>query len=363
MRQVLTLEMDSKYSYGDCLRTMKFDVLPEAGVHGRGLAICRESVLEYQVGLAAPGDDYKRSEAILARSSKIDALWKGKRAQPIPEIPKDPTWEKFTKLDAYKSMVASDRFLPLGYRAVDASVFGVDLSKVFCYQITGRERSGKSVFLRNVACAARDRQAEVYIIDKMGQNTEGRTAELVGAELVNTFDGLFSLWKKIILTINERHVMHKKLVDQGLEDEEVFEGMCQYRQMFVLIADMQDFINVCANPGAGKTSIVPQVDNIIAKGAQHQVYFFGVTGTQDLAAVSLHQIYRSFVKGKQGVHLGGELNSQKMLSFRNIPFAEQARSLKPGIGYVPDNEDVMNVDQIIIPANKGIRTPKAEEQE
>ena len=59
------------------------------------------------------------------------------------------------------------------------------------------------------------------------------------------------------------------------------------------------------------------------------------------------------MRGKQGVHLGGELNSQKLLSYRNIPYAEQSRSLKPGVGFVPDEEDSMSVDTIVIPMNKG----------
>ena len=360
IRQVLTLEMDSKYSYGECLRTMKFEVLPEAGVHGRGLAVCNESVLEYQVGLAASGDDYQRSETIQAWCSRIDERWTGKRALPVPQIPKDPIWEQFEKLDEYKELVRTNRFLPVGYRREDASVYSIDLSKVFCYQISGRERSGKSVFMRNIACAAKARGAKIYVIDKIGQNTENRTAELVDAQYVNTTDGLFEAWKDIILTINERHALQKSLVDQGLEDNEIFEGMSKYQQIFVLIADLQDFINACANPGAGKTSMTAQVDNIIAKGAMHQVFFFGAVGTQDMASVSLQQIYRSFIKSKQGVHLGGELNSQKMLSYRNIPFAEQTRSLKPGLGYVPDAEDAMNVDPIVIPMNKGIRKEHSE---
>ena len=44
-----------------------------------------------------------------------------------------------------------------------------------------------------------------------------------------------------------------------------------------------------------------------------------------------------------------------MLSYRNVPFAEQTRSMKPGVGYVPGAEDPMNVDQIVIPMNKGLR--------
>ena len=312
------------------------------------------------MGLAADGDDYQRSEAIQSRCRRINELWQGKRALPIPQIPKEPVWEQFEKLDAYKDLVAGDRFLPLGYRREDASIFSVDLSKTFCYQISGRERSGKTVFLRNVACAARDRGAEIYVIDRMNQNTESRTAELVGASYINTPRGLFDLWKKLILTFNERHLLQKKLVDQGLEDEEVYEGMKQYRQIFVLIADLQDFIATCANPGNGLPVITAQVDNNIAKGAMHQIYFFGIVGNQDMAAVSLQQIYRSFVKSKQGVHLGGELNAQKMLSYRNVPFAEQTRSMKPGVGYVPGAEDPMNVDQIVIPMNRGLRKEAGE---
>ena len=361
MRQVLTLEMDGKYSYGECLRTMKFDVLPEAGIHGRGLAVCGESVLEYQVGLAALGDDYKRNETILADCRRIDKLWQGKRAMPIPEIPKEPVWAKFEKLDEYDELVHSDRFLPLGYRKQDASMYAVDLSKTYCYLISGRERSGKTVFLRNVACAAKARGAQIYIVDRMNADTESRTAELVGATRINTPRDLFELWRKIILTVNERHGRNAELVSQGCEDTEVFEGMKDYQQIFVLIADMQNFIQTCANPGSGIPTFTAQVDNIIAKGAMHQIYFFGVLGTQDLAAVSLQQIYTSFTKGKQGVHLGGELNAQKMLSYRNVSFADQTRSLKPGVGYVPDEEDVMNAEQIVIPMNKGL-LPRAENQ-
>lgn len=358
IRQVLTLEMDSKYSYGECLRTMHFDVLPEANINGRGLAVCSEAVLEYQVGLAADGDDYARNEAIKERTAQIDRLWKGRRALPIPEIPKDPVWNRFTRLDEYRELVASDRFLPLGYRREDASVFSLDLSKTYCYQISGRERSGKSVFLRNVACAAADRGARIFLVDRMGQNTESRTASLVGATHINTVDGLVELWRTIITATNERHVLQKQLTDKGLEEAEIFESMKKYEEIFVLIADIPDFINACVNPGAGKAPMAAQAENIISKGALHQFWFFGVLDTQDLAAVSLQNIYRAFTKGKQGVHLGGELNTQKLLSYRNVSFAEQTRTLKPGVGYVPDSEDAMNAEQIVIPMNKGIPEEK-----
>lgn len=355
IRQVLCLEMDSKYSYGECLRTMHFDVLPENGVHGRGLAQCGDSILEFQTALAAEGDDYQRGEYIRNRCQEIAALWHGKCAETIPEIPEKPVWESFCQLPSYKALVQTDRFLPLGYQQQDASLYAVDLSKTYCYLISGRERTGKSVFLRNIACAARDRAAKVYVVDKIGATTEKRTADLVNAEYVNTPEGLFELWKMLILLINERHLRQKNLTEQGLEDDEIFVGMANYQQVFVLIADIPDFIQACINPGGGRASMGSQVENILKKGELHQVYFFGAIQSQEVTAASAQGIYRSFVRAKQGVHLGGELNTQKLLSYKNIPFVEQSKSKKPGLGYVPDPKDNMNVAEIVIPMNKAVK--------
>ena len=355
IRQVLCLEMDSKYSYGDCLRTMHFDVLPESGVRGRGLAQCGDSILEFQTALVAEGDDYHRSECIRTRCEKIAALWNGKCAEAIPEIPENPVWEKFSQLTAYKELVQTDRFLPLGYQQQDASLYAVDLSQIYCYFISGRERSGKSVFLRNVACAAKDRAAKIYVVDKIGAATEKKTAELVNAEYVNTPGELFELWKALILLINERHLRQKALTEQGLEDGEIFAGMADYQQVFVLIADLPNFIQACINPGGGKASMGPQVENILQKGALHQVYFFGAIQPQESTAASAQGIYRSFVRAKQGVHLGGELNAQKLLTYKNIPFLEQGKSRKPGLGYVPDPKDSINVAEIVVPMNKLVK--------
>jgi len=354
LRQVLCLEMDGKYSYGECLRTMQFDVLPESGIHGRGLCQCADSILEYQTALAAPGDDYARSEQIAQRCAKIAQLWQGKRAAQIPQIPKEPVWTGFTQLEEYRQQLEEGRYLPLAYLREDASLYSVDLSKTYCYQISGRSRSGKSVFLRNVACAAAQQGSRVLLVDRMGQQTEIRTANLVGAEHITTPKALFEMWRELILTVNDRHERLKDLVQQGLEEDEIFQKMADYQKIFVLIADLPDFINACNNPGDGLPSMAAQVENIIVKGAQHNIFFFGAVDTQELAGVSLQAIYRGFVRGKQGVHLGGELSTQKLLSYRNVPFADQNRSLKPGTGYVASNEDNMNVDEIVIPMNKGL---------
>ena len=362
MRQVLTLEMDSKYSYSECLRTNNFEVLPEAGIPGRGLAIVGSDVLEYQTALALPGSDFARNDAIKERCAQIAGLWKGSCAAPIPRIPKDPTWSQFTALEEYQHLVRTDRFLPLGYCQVDATVFSLDLSKTYCYHISGRERSGKSGFLRNVALAAKDRGARIFLIDKRGQETERRTAELCGAVYVNSDEAFLPFVNEINNTINLRHKLHKSLTAQEAEPEEIFEAMRPYQQIFVLIADLQDFIQFIASvekqgkPGEGAqrgTPIADRLCNIIAKGALHQVYFFGVSQLQDQPLLAMQKLYQSFIQDKNGIHLGGEMNKQKLLPVGNLSYAEQTKALNAGIGYVNDLHDSARVQQVVIPANKG----------
>ena len=166
-------------------------------------------------------------------------------------------------------------------------------------------------------------------------------------------------WGELNLTINQRHVLFKQLTAQGMDNEEIFQAMSRYPQIFVLVADLQDFSNTVygmPRPQNGGQTFADRVEPVIARGAMHQVFFFGVAQLQDQASLAGQKLYRSFIADKKGVHLGGELTSQKFLSMRNLPYAEQTRSLKPGTGYVNDSEDGTGVEKIVIPANRGARS-------
>ena len=124
----------------------------------------------------------------------------------------------------------------------------------------------------------------------------------------------------------------------------------------MLLADVQDFINSVngmPKPAASPQTFAERVDPIIARGAQHQVFFFGAVQLQDQGALAGQKLYRSFISDKKGVHLGGELNNQKFLTARNLSYTEQTKTQKPGIGYVNDREEGSNVEKIVIPANRG----------
>ena len=101
-------------------------------------------------------NDYARAEQIRAKCEEMSQNWSGRRAETIPEIPEKPTWKIFTKLESYQKMIREKNQLPIAYVQEDASVYGISLADTFCYLLLGRERTGKSVLLRNIACAAKD---------------------------------------------------------------------------------------------------------------------------------------------------------------------------------------------------------------
>lgn len=102
--------------------------------------------------------------------------------------------------------------------------------------------------------------------------------------------------------------------------------------------------------GVGKMSGF--VENIMEKGSLHHIYFIGCLKTEDQSTLSAYKAYQLFTGYKKGIHLGGNLAAQRILNFQNIPFAQQSKMMKKGIGYVPDNEEESNGIEVVIPLAK-----------
>ena len=354
MRQSICLELGDKYRYGEALHTMRFEVLPEQNVKGRGLVSIEGSVLEYQTALACQAEnDYARSEWIKERCAEMSGSWQGKRARKIPEIPEKPTWQLFTEQEPYQEAIRTGVRLPVAYYQEDASLYSVELSRTFCYLVLGRERIGKSVFLRNLACAARDLGGTLYLVDSEGQK-DRKTAELTGAEYLCDSGGLFTMVKTLIELTNERVDLRGELLEQSLEDEEIYEAMRkEYPPVFFFIADLKSFMEAIYSELPDIGALNAWVENIFEKGRLLNVFVFGALNTDEVIEVSARPAFASFIKEKAGVMLGGELDRQNVFSYQNIPYREQETRFKAGRGYAVDQEDNQFVDLIVIPQNKG----------
>lgn len=355
IRQGICLEMGDKFKYAEVLHTSRFDVLPEANTKGRGLVLVDDNVLEYQTALAVEAEnDYMRAEKIEALCQKFSENWTGKRARRIPEIPKKPTWELFKQSDDYASAIGHTGQLPVAYRQEDASAYCIDLSRTFCYLILGQEQSGKSVFLRNAACAAAEKGGKLYLIDREGQS-EKVTVQMTGATSVSTDKELFAMVKELILLTNERGAYRKELQQKGLEDEDIFEAMQKYPPVFYFIADMEYFMKKLYQNLEGIGQLSAWIETILAKGKNLNVFFIGAANIQQTAILNTMQAYQSFVRERKGVLVGGCLNKQTVFSYQNIrSYNEQGRPLRVGQGYAVNSLDPQEVENIVIPQNKGV---------
>lgn len=354
MRQSICLELGDKYRYGEVFRIMHFDVLPEENVKGRGLTLLGGSVLEYQTALACKAvNDYKRAEAIERQCAFMTAAWKGCRAAPIPAIPAKPVWEQFQALDQYKSLVGTGQALPVAYYQETASLYSVNLASTFCYLILGEARTGKSVFLRNLMCAARDSGGSISLIDI--NSAESRSAELTGAAYITQPDQLAGLIRELTLLTNERGARRKEFRQQGLDDEEVYQHISvEFPPVYYFIADLKAFLDIIYSNLEGIGRLNRWIENIFAKGQYLNVYFFALTSLGQIPEMTNKPAYTQFIKAKSGVLMGGELNKQNIFSYQNIRYNDQGKHLKAGMGYAVSQNGDQTVNLIVVPNNKGI---------
>ena len=356
-RTIICLEMNDKFAYSEVLRTMHLEVLPEENVKGRGIAKIGDSILEFQTALPLKAEDeYKRGEAIAERCKLLRDKWKGKVARRIPEIPEKPVWSEFSRLDEVKDMVAEQRYLPIGYDKEDASVYGIDLSKNFCYMVSGKSRTGKTNALKILMNSAALFNQDVVVIDFSGE-LEAVTG-LVKGRYISDKKSLFDYFKEIISTLLERKGIKKEGDAKGLSSEERFELMKDFKKIFIFIWDLSGFISVLKNSGEQENQDEEKrvgdmsgfIQNIFEKGLYHHIFFFAGVNTDDTTNI-YESVFQDFVKYGNGIHFGGKVEEQRYLNFEHINYNNRGKSMKPGIGLLPYSEEE-KTDAVIIPLYK-----------
>ncbi|BCN29966.1 type VII secretion protein EssC [Anaeromicropila herbilytica] len=353
IRTVICLEMGDKFKYTEAMRTMHLDVLPEADVRGRGLAQVGSSILEFQTALSLEAeDDYKRQELIREACSQMNRVYKGKKARRVPEIPENPVLSEFVQLDEYIDTVKENRYLPYAYNMEDASVYSVDLREAYCYLISGKARTGKTNLLKVFLHAASCKEAQICIFEK-GSNQLKKNAEIVNARYIENDQEMFDYWKGITEVFIKRNKLKRAYIEEGLDDYEIFEKMQSETPIFLFIADLTSFVESIYSPSEGVGAMSGFMENITEKGRLHNIYFIACHDVDNVAKVLGQRVYMNITGYKTGVHLGGNIAAQRIFTFNNIPYMEQSKSLKTGIGLTPSSEDETIGRKVVIPLAKG----------
>lgn len=352
MKTVICLEMSDKFQYADALRTLRIEVLPEIGVRGRGLASVGGAILEFQTALSVQAeDDYKRSEKIQEYCMLMNEAWNGKRARKIPEIPEKPLWKEYAELDEVQHVLSDDRRLPIGYDLRNAEIYGLDLSRTYCYLLSGAARTGKTNLLKLMINSAKLKQGELVVIDF---NDElGVQAEKNEAEYITNDAQLFEFCDRLLPKFKERNQVKKSCIQKGMSDEEIFIEMSQFERIMIFIASLPDFVEHVYKPSEGVGEMAGFLENLTDKGSLHNVFWFACYNQSEIGRVAGKKVFDNFAKYKNGIHLGGNVAAQKILNFDYIPYIEQTKAQKTGVGMLPSVEDELLVEKVVIPLVKG----------
>ena len=91
------------------------------------------------------------------------------------------------------------------------------------------------------------------------------------------------------------------------------------------------------------------------KGSLHHIYFIACVELNTLAQMSGKTLFERMAAYKTGIHLGGNVAQQKILDFNAMPFMEQSKTLKPGIGLLPQDSEHPAPRRVILPRLRSAR--------
>ena len=352
IRTILSLGQADRFKYMEILRVTHLSILPEADVRGRGLANVDGRILEFQTALSLRAeDDFERGQKIETICRQMRENWTGMLPMAIPEIPEKPTLKILCEDERYKKSVEKKELLPTGYYMQDAEIYSINLTRTYCYFISGKSRTGKTNMLKMLLHAAWLKKGKLCVI-------EGETAEFeqlsaqYAAEYIADSGQLFQYFSRLLPEFAERNKKKQGLLKAGFDESEIFDQMSGETPIFIFLADLGEFLRMVYRPEAGVGNMSGFVENILEKGSLHQIYFFGCLKTEDQNTLSVYKGYQLFTGYKKGIHLGGNLASQKNFQFQNISFAQQSKAVKKGLGYVPDEEEESCGIEVVIPLAK-----------
>ena len=350
--RVISLEQQDKYKYMEVLRQPRLQLLPDGGIKGRGLAVIGDKVLEFQTALCLDeADDFSRGQMIEAICSDMQVEWTGVLPRRIPEIPEDPHMSDLAELPEYTEALASAGLFPVGYDAVDASLYSMDLSHHYCIPVTGKARTGRTTILRSMIYTAVRKDADVVILEKkkMEFSRLEQDAAAYGCTYAGSNADIYKYFSVLIPEFSSRNKKKQKLIKSGASEEAVTAEMMKEKPIFIFIDDLADLIHMAYKPEAGVGSMSGFLENILEKGRSHAIWFIAGLKVEDEPLLAAYKAYNLFVSYKKGIHAGGALQSQKLLQFQNVPFNEQAKPKKKGIVYISDDEEEGIGHEVAIP--------------
>lgn len=349
---ILCLSLQDKYAYGELLHNMQIDVLPETGVKGRGLAHYGTEILEYQTALAFEAEnDYQRLDKIRIVCKEMKVHWNGKATKKIPVIPEKPTWRIFSALDSYRQAVGERSYVPVGYNRKSADICCISLKDIYCFLVLGGSRTGKTNFMRVMLLSVLDKKSKVCVLDSpKGEMRRYKKDSRV--EYVSGDKEIFQYFRDTLTPVfQERNKIKNSLIREDFEENEIYETISRMElPYFIFISDMAWFVSMIYGSEFDMRGFM---ETILAKGRLHNIYFVAELSLNKLSGIRGYQLFETFAEYKTGIHFGGKVADNTLLSFDYMSFQEKSRMDPAGVGSLSGTGITADTGKVVIPLAKG----------
>lgn len=309
----LTLQITESISYYD-LFGMRPSVMPSAG-KGRGIVQENRRLLEFQAALPVRGSSESERNLQLRQALDQVAAKGGPQAPRIPVLPREVPYSGF-----FAEYGGNAGKIPLGYDLMTIRPVFLEQSRLFCFAVSSEASRSVGRVLTNIAYAGAQKGARMFVTEFRSGIT---LPEDVHSELVcRDYEGVRALLVELRLEFKRRVALRKES-EAALKQE---------RPVYVLIDQFAGFAEQIYNP-SNPQALAPLAEVLLQKGKGFGIYFFGgFDGSGSRQALN-RPLFQLFMREKQGIHLGGHLERQRLFEYR-LPVAERVRTQPENVGHL-----------------------------
>ena len=346
--QIYPLEMKEKFDYAEALNLMRIETLPEQGIKGRGLIRMDDFALEFQIALIEEAmSDFDRAQKIISCGKDKNTGWQGIRPAPIPTIPENATFEIFIENIQVQNALKDPTLLPFAYNLKDALPYSIPLLRSLGYLISGKSMTGKTNALQMIYRMAASKKSDVYYIDFTSSTLH--LTEYENAHVIRDLDAMYKMCEDLIPVLKRRNQIKKALEEDDYTDEEIFAHMQDEIPIFILIDELQEFLEKLQSATDKYANIRSLFENFADKGRLHKLYFIMTLNSDQTSQVLGYRFIDLLTKQIEGIHLGGNCISQRILKFDRLSYQQQSRTLKQGYAFV-STLDENDAGEVYVPS-------------
>ncbi|MBQ3178582.1 MAG: type VII secretion protein EssC [Clostridia bacterium] len=318
----LPLVLNERMDYHDYLYcTPTVPVLPYPG---SGLIQYNESIVQFQTAYISEPEKY----ALRVRKSAD-----GYHAKILRFIDKKQEYSAFAA-----SISESEELVPLGWYLGDIEPYSISLGDTFCYFISDTDGEGAQSMLKNILLYAKTHSLETHLIgDVHGQEEYGQSMAKY-----REYTDVLAFMNSLGTVFKERSTARKAYIAEygntGLNEY----MRKTFQPILIVFGDYNEFCDMTyGNSTAGEMRYDTFFETILKQGKN-----FGITmiahWTPQINTVNyLKSASQLFTSYKTGIHLGGKLSTQKLISANASPYSVKASA--PEVGYALEGNRIAEV--------------------